>query len=306
MEYNKIRDGLTVSKIALGCWRMDALSDDSSYDVVQNALNHGINFFDNADIYGNGVSEEKFGRPWKRTGVMGENIYILSKAGICAEEGYYDFSKNHIVEAVNGSLKRLQTEYLDVLLLHRPDTLYDPEEVSEAFEELYASGKVRFFGVSNQNSFQIPHLRKFVKQDIIFNQMQFNVTHTNLIDAGLTVNNYFDSAIDRSDGVLEYCRENDIALQAWSPFQYGFFEGVYIDNPKYEKLNIELKKVAEMQGVNTSAVAVAWILRHPAFKQVIIGTMNPDRLSAICEAVTVKLTKQQWYDLYKSAGNMIP
>ena len=306
MEYNKIRDGLTVSKIALGCWRMDALSDDSSYDVVQNALNHGINFFDNADIYGNGVSEEKFGRAWKRTGVMRENIYILSKAGICAEEGYYDFSKNHIVEAVNGSLKRLQTEYLDVLLLHRPDTLYDPEEVSEAFEELYASGKVRFFGVSNQNSFQISHLRKFVKQDIIFNQMQFNVTHTNLIDAGLTVNNYFDSAIDRSDGVLEYCRENDIALQAWSPFQYGFFEGVYIDKPKYEKLNIELKKVAEMQGVNTSAVAVAWILRHPAFKQVIIGTMNPDRLSAICEAVTVKLTKQQWYDLYKSAGNMIP
>lgn len=306
MRYNKICEDLIVSEIALGCWRMDALEDEAAYKVVQAALDEGINFFDNADIYGNGVSEEKFGKAWKHLGVKREDIYILSKAGIHAEEGFYDFSKEHILEAVEGSLRRLQTDYLDVLLLHRPDTLYEPAEIAEAFDVLQKSGKVKHFGVSNQNSFQISYLRKFVKQDIVFNQMQFNVTHTNLIDAGLTVNNYFDTSIDRSDGALEYCRCNEIALQAWSPFQYGFFEGVYIDNPKYEKLNIELRKIAEMQASNTSAVAVAWILRHPAFKQVIIGSMNPERIALICQASDVELTRRQWYDIYKAAGNIVP
>ena len=306
MKYNEIRSGLNVSQIALGCWRMDALSDDDAFAVVQNAFQNGINFFDNADIYGNGVSEGKFGQAWKRTGNKREDFYILSKAGIRATEGYYDFSKEHLLEAVDGSLKRLGTDYLDVLLLHRPDTLYDPEEVASAFDELTAAGKVRFFGVSNQNPYQIEFLRKYVKQDIIFNQLQFNVTHTNLVDTGLTVNNYFDAAIDRSNGVLEYCRLHDIALQAWSPFQFGFFDGVYIDHPKYQKLNDALKVIAEEQGVNTSAVAVAWILRHPAFKQVMVGSMNPNRLTGICDAEKVELSRQQWYDLYKAAGNIIP
>lgn len=306
MKYSNIRGGLNVSEIALGCWRMDALDDDAASKVVRNALDNGINFFDNADIYGDGVSEEKFGKAWKNSGVNREDIYILSKAGIHADEGFYDFSKKHILEAVDGSLKRLQTEYLDVLLLHRPDTLYDPEEVAEAFDELQSSGKVRHFGVSNQNPYQISFLRKYVKQDIVFNQMQFNVTHTNLVDTGLTVNNYFDAAIDRSNGALEYCRQNDIALQAWSPFQYGFFEGVYIDHPKFKELNEALQVIADEHGVNTSAVAVAWILRHPAFKQVMVGSMNPERLTGICEASKVELTRKQWYDIYKAAGNMIP
>ena len=140
----------------------------------------------------------------------------------------------------------------------------------------------------------------------MFNQMQFNVTHTNLVDTGLTVNNYFDAAIDRSNGALEYCRQNDIALQAWSPFQYGFFEGVYIDHPKFKELNEALQVIADEYGVNTSAVAVAWILRHPAFKQVMVGSMNPERLTGICDASKVELTRMQWYDIYKAAGNMIP
>jgi predicted oxidoreductase len=306
MNYVKIKKNLEVSEIALGCWRMDALSDSEALKVVENALDNGINFFDNADIYGGGVSEEKFGRSWKSASCSRDQIFIQSKAGIFMDENYYDFSKKHLLEAVDGSLKRLQTDYLDVLLLHRPDTLYEPEEVAEAFTVLEQSGKVRYFGVSNQNPTQIELLCKYVKQELIFNQMQFSVMHTGLVDAGLCVNNRFDSSIDRDGGALEYCRLKEIKLQAWSPFQYGFFEGVYLDNPKFPKLNAAISAIAEKQAVPGSAVAAAWILRHPAFAQCIVGTMNPDRLTGICKASQVRLTTREWYDIYKAAGNIIP
>lgn len=306
MNFVEVNDRLKISEIALGCWRMDALSDEDAFRMVQGALDCGINFFDNADIYGGGVSEEKFGKAWKQASCSRDEIFIQSKAGIFLEENYYDFSKEHILEAVNGSLKRLQTDYLDVFLLHRPDTLFEPEEVAEAFDILERSGKVRFFGVSNQNPMQIELLRKFVKQKIYFNQMQFSLKHTGLVDAGLCVNNHMDTAVVRDGGALEYCRKEEILLQAWSPFQYGLFEGVYLDNPKFQELNDMIDGMAKERGVPNTAIAAAWILRHPAFAQCIAGTMNPQRLVGICRASEVKLTTREWYGLYKAAGNLIP
>ena len=306
MEFANVRNKLSVSRIALGCWRMDALSDADAQVVVDTALHEGINFFDHADIYAGGVSEEKFGRAWKKSGYTRDQILIQSKAGIAVEDGCYDFSKEHILQAVEGSLRRLQTDYLDVLLLHRPDTLFEPEEVAEAFDKLESEGKVRFFGVSNQNPTQIDLLKKYVKQDIVFNQMQFNVAHAGLVEAGMTVNNRMDAAIVRDGGALEYCRLHDIGLQAWSPFQYGFFDGIYLDNPKFPELNEELNRIANERNVTSGAVAAAWILRHPAFVQCIVGTMNPKRLEQLCRACEVKLSRKEWYALYKAAGSFLP
>lgn len=306
MNLVNCNDELNVSEVALGCWRMDVLSDEAALNVVQNALNNGINFFDHADIYGNGVSEEKFGRVWKNAACSREEIIIQSKAGIFLEENYYDFTKTHILEAVDGSLKRLQTDYLDVLLLHRPDTLFEPEEVAEAFDVLERSGKVRYFGVSNQNPTQIELLKKCVKQKLYFNQLQFSLMHTGLVDAGICVNNNVEGAVVRDGGALEYCRKEEIKLQAWSPFQYGFFEGIYLDNPKFPELNCVIQRMAEEKGVPGSAIAAAWILRHPAFAQCIVGTMNTERLTGICQASEVELTVREWYELYKAAGHFVP
>lgn len=306
MKYTELRKSLKVSEIAFGCWKLDGQSDEKAVEIIKNALDNGINFFDNADIYGGGVSETKFGQAWKALGCKREDIVIQSKAGIFMEENYYDFSREHILEAVDGSLKRLQTDYLDILLLHRPDTLFEPEEVAEAFDILQQAGKVRWFGVSNQNPTQIELLKKYVKQDLIVNQMQFSVMHSGLVDSGLTVNNDFDAAIVKDGGILEYSRLHDMRLQAWSPFRYGFFEGVYVDNPKFPELNQKLSEIGSEQGVSASAVAAAWILRHPAFAQVIAGSMTTSRLTDICKAVDVSLTKRQWYDIYKAAGKLIP
>lgn len=306
MKYINLRERLSVPRIACGCWRMDALTDAQALDVVANALENGVNFFDHADIYGLGVSEERFGRAFKQLGRPRDQVILQSKAGIHLKESYYDFSTSHIVEAVEGSLKRLQTDYLDILLLHRPDTLFEPEQVAAAFDRLERDGKVRYFGVSNQNPTQIDLLRKAVKQDIIVNQMQFSLKHTGLVDEGLTVNNRIDNAVVRDGGALEYCRLHDIHLQAWSPFQYGFFEGVYLDNPLFPELNAALQSMAAKHGVTPGAVAAAWILRHPAFAQCILGTMKTSRFTELCKACDVTMTAQEWYDLYRAAGNIIP
>jgi predicted oxidoreductase len=203
-------------------------------------------------------------------------------------------------------LKRLKTDYIDVLLLHRPDALVEPEEVAEAFSILHASGKVRNFGVSNHNPMQIELLSQYLNQRIIVNQLQLSITNTGMIDAGLNVNMQIDKSIDRDGSVLDYCRLNGITIQAWSPFQYGFFEGVFLDNPKFKALNDEMDKVAKKYDVPKSAIPIAWILRHPAKIQPIVGTTNPKHLKEICQASNVNLTKKEWYDLYKAAGNKLP
>ena len=295
---------ITASEIGLGCMRIADLDKKEVNNLINTALDCGINFFDHADIYGKGKSEEIFSESISLTPSLREKIIIQSKCAI--RPGMYDYSKEHILNSVDGILKRLKTDYLDILLLHRPDTLMEPEEVSEAFEKLYNEGKVRNFGVSNHNSMQIELLNKYLKNKITINQLQFSIMHTGIIDSGLNVNMKNSPSIDRDNSILEYCRLNDITIQAWSPYQYGFFEGTFIDNPKFPELNKKLKELAEKYNVSSTAIATAWILRHPAKIQTIVGTTNENRLKDICTASNVNLTRQEWYEIYLSAGNMLP
>lgn len=296
---------LPASPIALGCMRMAGMEDAAAEKVVYTALENGIDFFDHADIYGGGESEEIFGRVLKNNPGLRDKIVLQSKCGIC--KGHYDASKEHILEAADGILKRLGVDYLDALLLHRPDALMEPEEVAEAFETLHRAGKVRYFGVSNQNAAQMTLLSRYMPHKLIINQLQFSMAHTGIVDAGVNVNIHSDHAVVRDGGILDYCRLNDVTIQAWSPFQYGMFKGVFLGNNElYADLNAETKKIAEEKGVTDSAIAVAWILRHPAKIQTIIGSMNEKRIADIAKAQDVTLTRQEWYRLYLAAGNPLP
>lgn len=262
METLKLGGELAAPSIAIGCMRMVDLSKEQAERVVQTALENGLNFFDHADIYGGGKSEEIFADAVGMNARIRDDMILQSKCGI--RQGYYDFSKEHIIASVDGILKRLKTDYLDSLLLHRPDTLVEPDEVAAAFDELEQAGKVRHFGVSNENPLQIELLKKSVRQKLLVNQLQFSVMHTGMIDAGFNVNMKVDAGIARDNGILEYSRIRDMTIQAWSPFQYGFFEGVFLGNPKFPELNAKIDEVAERYGVTNSAIAIAWILRHPA------------------------------------------
>lgn len=295
---------ITASEIGLGCMRISNLDKNEVNNLITTALDSGINFFDHADIYGNGKSEEIFSEAVSLTSSLREKIIIQSKCAI--RPGMYDYSKEHILNSVDGILKRLKTDYLDILLLHRPDTLMEPEDVSEAFEKLYNEGKVRNFGVSNHNSMQIELLNKYLKNKITINQLQFSIMHTGIIDSGLNVNMKNSPSIDRDSSILEYCRLKDITIQAWSPYQYGFFEGTFIDNPKFPELNKKLKELAEKYNVSSTAIATAWILRHPAKIQTIVGTTNENRLRDICTASNIQLTREEWYSIYIAAGNQLP
>ncbi|WP_201740714.1 aldo/keto reductase [Paenilisteria newyorkensis] len=295
---------MLVPEIALGCMRMADLSKDDAAKMINTAMDAGINFFDHADIYGGGKSEEVFADAVGMNPAVREKMILQSKCGI--RPGMFDFSKEHILESVDGILKRLQTDYIDILLLHRPDTLVEPEEVAEAFTALKKSGKVREFGVSNQNPMQIELLSKYVEQKLVANQLQLSITNTGMIDAGLNVNMKIDRSIDRDGSILDYCRLKDITIQAWSPFQFGFFEGVFLDNPKFPELNKVIDRISAEKGVENTAIATAWILRHPAKIQTVVGTMNPERLQAISAASNITLTRQEWYEIYLAAGNELP
>ncbi|RRD40888.1 aldo/keto reductase family oxidoreductase [Leptotrichia sp. OH3620_COT-345] len=307
------KSGLNVSEISLGCMRISDIPYEDAEKAVLTSINSGIDFFDHADIYGKGKSEEIFGQIIKKNDIKRENIIIQTKCGIRINDfpdkmykTYFDFSKEYIINSVNESLKRLNIDYIDILLLHRPDTLMEPEEVAEAFNILHNSGKVRNFGVSNQNEGQIKLLQKYIKQKLIVNQLQFGIMHSGIIDSGLNVNMKNLSGIDRDGSILEYCRLKDITIQAWSPFQYGFFEGVFLNNPEFKNVNEVINKIAEKKNVSNSAIVIAWILRHPAKIQPIIGTMNFKRISKICKASEIQLSREEWYEIYCSAGNTLP
>jgi predicted oxidoreductase len=295
---------LAASEVALGCMRIADLASQEISTLVHTALDEGINFFDHADIYGGGQSEVKFAEALGMPSSLREKMILQSKCGI--RKGSFDFSKEYLLEAVDGILKRLRTEYLDVLLLHRPDALVEPEEVAEAFTILENSGKVKFFGVSNQNPMQIELLTKFVKQPLIINQLQLSITNTGMMDAGLNVNMQIDPSINRDGSILDYCRLKEITIQPWSPFQYGFFEGAFLDNAKFPELNQKINEIAASRSLTNTAIAIAWLLRHPAHMQPIVGTTNPGRVRDICKASDVKLTRQEWYDIYLAAGNKLP
>ena len=296
--------GMRASRVAQGCMRIAGLSDQALDTLIKQDLDLGINFFDHADIYGGGKCEERFGDFLKANPGLRDQMLIQTKCAI--KSGAYDFSKEHILSSVDGCLKRLQTDYVDFLLLHRPDTLCEPEEVAEAFETLKAQGKVKHFGVSNENPYQIQLLNKYLKEKICINQLQFGLGHTTMVDAGLNVNMNHDPATNRDGGVLDFCRLNDITIQPWSPFQYGFFEGTFIGNPKFQTLNEKLEEIAGKYSITPTGLAIAWILRHPACMQPIVGSVNPQRLQQVCDASDVTITRQEWYDLYCSTGKKLP
>lgn len=301
----KIKFGPTaqeVPAVVLGCMRIR--SADNAQEIIETSVDQGITFFDHADIYGEGLCEEIFGSALQKSTLNRNDLFIQSKCGIVPGK-MYDFSKEHIIESVEGSLARLQTDYLDALLLHRPDTLFEPEEVAEAFYLLEKQGKVKYFGVSNQNPGQINLLKSAVSQPLVANQLQFGIKHTEMIDQGLHVNMNDGFAIDRDGGILEYSRLNKMTIQAWSPYQYGFFEGVFIDSLKFPELNKTLKILAEKYNTTPTGLASAWILRHPAQMQVILGTMNKNRMIEVAKASEIVLSREDWYAIYLAAGNQL-
>lgn len=295
---------LEVPEIGLGCMRITGLgSKEAVRQLVDTAMDQGVNFFDHADIYAGGDAERIFGEAVDPA--LREKMIIQTKCAIKPGVSY-DFSKEHILASVDGSLERLRTDYIDILLLHRPDTLMEPEEAAEAFEILERQGKVRYFGVSNQNSMQIELLNHYCDNKIIIDQLQFSIAHCDIIDSGLNVNVHNDAGANRDGSILEYCRLKGITIQAWSPFQYGMFEGVFLGNEKFPELNKLIDELAEKYHVTNNAIAVAWILRHPARIQTVVGSTNKQRIADICKASDVSLTREEWYALYMAAGKRLP
>lgn len=292
-----------VPAVILGAMRINGAEDPVA--VIETAVENGINFFDHADIYGRGECEEIFAAALKKTSIKREDLFLQSKVGIVPGK-MYDFSKEHILTSVDGILQRLETDHLDSLLLHRPDTLVEPSEVAEAFNGLEEAGKVRYFGVSNFTPGQVELLKKEVKQPLHANQLQFGLLHTGMIDQGINANRKEPGSIDRDGGILEYSRIQDMTIQAWSPYQAPNRMGVFIGNKAFPELNEMLEELSEKYETTPTGLASAWILRHPAQMQVIAGTMNVDRIQQIAKASTIELSREDWYALYLAAGNRLP
>ena len=293
-----------VSVIGVGCMRIADMTADEIDVFVKSAMESGINFFDHADIYAGGKSEEVFGTVLAAEPSLRDKMFLQSKVGI--NSGMYDFSRERILTQVEKSLANLRTDHLDSLLLHRPDVLMDPDEVMEAFRILHDSGKVLDFGVSNMNPYQMQLLKTGVTYPIAADQMQLSIAHCPMIDAGFNVNTMNDGAAMRDGGTLEYCRMNDTAIQAWSPLQQGFFGGCFLGSKDYPELNALLDKIAAEKGVSPDTVAYAWILRLPGKLQVITGTTKPARIASAAAAGDVEITRREWYDLYLAAGKTLP
>ena len=306
MKRIKIGGKLEASQVSMGCMRIPGLERAEIATLVKTAVDGGIDFFDHADIYGGGKAESVFATAVKDLGIARDKLLIQTKCGI--RNGLFDFSKEHILASIDNSLHRLETDYVDVFLLHRPDTLMEPEEVAEAFYAIHKAGKARYFGVSNHNAGQIRLLNKYLGGDnkVIVNQLQFSPAHTGIIDVGLNVNMLNPSSVDHDGSILEFCRLEDITMQAWSPFLYGFFEGVFLGNEKYAGLNNAIDELAKEKNATPEAIVIAWIMRHPAKIQAIPGTTNATRLEGICAGADVELSREEWYKIYIAAGNVLP
>lgn len=293
-----------VSQVALGCMRIGGMSDKEADVYFGNAIEAGYNYFDHADIYGGGKSEEVFGGILKRNPGARDKIVIQTKCSI--HDGRYDFSKKHILSSVEGSLKRLGVERVDVLLLHRPDLLMEPEEVAEAFDELEAAGKVGAFGVSNHNPMQIELLQKQVRQKLLINQMQLSIPHAYMIAGGANVNMQNNEAVNRDGYLRDYCRLHGITVQPWSPLQHGFIAGAFLTNDSYGELHKVINEIAEKYGITDTGVAIAWLLRLPDKMQPIVGSTNPERIRRIAEAADITMSGDDWYRIYRAAGYALP
>lgn len=301
---------ISVPNVVLGLMRIADKSDDEVRELVTTARDAGIDFVDHADIYGNELhgSERRFAQAMQLTPSQRGEFTIQTKAGIRHPGPYFDFSYEHLIASVNASLEALATDYIDIFLLHRPDALVEPEEVARAFDELEASGKVRAFGVSNHTPRQIDLLRKYVRQPIVANQVQLSITHSPIIAQGVAANMLEEpQSIGRDGGgIVDYCRLHDITIQAWSPFQAGFFNGVFLGNPNYAELNAVIDRLAANYGVPPIAIATAWITRHPAQMQVVLGTTSPERVAGAAQGSEIALTRSEWYELFRAAGHIVP
>jgi predicted oxidoreductase len=295
--------------VVTGMMRIQHKTDAEVRALFDASLASGIDFFDHADIYGDDLHgcEQRFAEALQLTSSQRSEITLQSKAGIVKDGPYFDFSHDHLIEAVNGSLAALRTDYLDLLLLHRPDALVEPEEVAAAFDELHAAGKVRAFGVSNHTPGQIELLKRYVRQPLVANQVQLSITHAPIMAHGVAMNMAgTDQSVSRDLGILDYCRLHDITVQAWSPFQAGFFTGVFLDNPAYPELNTVIDRLSTAYDVPTEAIATAWITRHPGQLQVVLGTTSPGRVAAAAQGAGVTLTRAEWYELFRAAGHLVP
>ncbi len=301
---------LTVPAGVTGVMRIQQKSDAEVRALFDASLDAGITFFDHADIYGEGAAhgcEARFAEALQLTSTQRDEIVLQTKAGIVKDGPYFDFSYEHIIEAVDGSLAALRTDHIDILLLHRPDALVEPEEVARAFDELASAGKVRHFGVSNHTPNQIELLKRYVTQPLVANQLQLSITHAPIIAQGVAMNMAgLEQSISRDLGILDYCRVHDMTVQAWSPFQAGFFTGVFLSNPDYPELNAVIDRLAAQYSVEAEAIATAWITRHPAQLQVVLGTTNPERVTAAAKGADIVLTRPEWYELYRAAGHLVP
>lgn len=306
--YSLPQTDLDVSSIILGMMRIANMSNGEIQQLVGGARDAGVTFIDHADIYGGAPHrcEARFGEAISLTAAEREKLVIQSKVGI--RKGFFDFSAEHILASVDQSLAALKTDYMDVLLLHRPDTLVEPEEVAAAFDTLKSAGKVRHFGVSNHTPGQVELLKTAVTQPLIVNQVQLSITHAPLIASGVAANMAgLDQSIDRDNGLLDYSRINGMMLQAWSPFQKGFFDGVFLgDRENFGDLNDAIDELAKAYGVTPTGIAVAWITRHPAKIQVVLGTTKPERVVEAAAGSSVSLTREEWYRLFRAAGHTLP
>ena len=298
---------LTASDVVLGLMRIPDLSDEEIRTLVRSALDAGVTMFDHADVYGGDhLCERRFGEAMAFSPAERDGIVLQSKVGI--RDGFWDFSTEHILESVDASLAALRTDHLDALLLHRPDALVEPDEVAAAFDALESAGKVRWFGVSNHTPLQVELLKRSVRQPLAFNQVQLSIPHANLIAAGVATNMAgLDQSVDRDNGILDYARLHDITLQAWSPYQAGFFTGTFLgDREHYAELNDALDDLADQHGVTPTGIATAWITRHPARMQVILGTTKPERVREAAAGSDVRLSREEWYRLFAAAGHSVP
>ena len=304
-----------LSEIVLGLMRIgpgktttQSMSVQEVEFLLDTAFDAGINMLDNADIYANGACEKVLGEVFAARPNLRQKFFLQTKCGIVKDPDitYFDFSKEHILESVDNSLLRMQTDHIDSLLLHRPDALMEPEEIAEAFAILKTAGKVRNFGLSNCSPMMIERLQKVLTVPVAADQIQLSAAFTPAIDADFNFNTMTDAGIMRDGGIIEYCGMNDIVIQAWSVMQYGFFEGVFLGSEKYPALNRVIDRIAEEKGVTNTAVALAWILRLPVSMQAVIGTTKPQRIRDSAAAASFTLTRKEWYEIYLAAGNILP
>ncbi|POH66922.1 aldo/keto reductase [Cryobacterium zongtaii] len=301
---------IVAPNVVLGLMRIAEKTDDEVRELVRTARDAGIDFLDHADVYGTDLHgcERRFAEAMQLTPSQRDELTIQTKTGIVGDGPYFDFSYEHIMDSVDGSLAALNTDHIDILLLHRPDALVEPAEVARAFDELDAAGKVRAFGVSNHTPRQIDLLKKYVRQPLVANQLQLSITHAPIVAQGVAANMAGERQSLTLDGggILDYCRLNDITVQAWSPFQAGFFTGVFLGSAEYPELNAVIDRLAAAYDVPAIAIATAWITRHPAQMQVVLGTTSPERVAAAALGSEIPLTRSEWYELFRAAGYRVP